>query len=85
MYSQQNSFGNQNNNNAFAYIYGDAAEKLEPTLTSIDQNYKNPVVLFVKQNDTKDPIDYFRFQNTRATDKFEKPSTEMTRVADIIG
>ena len=82
---QQNNNNFNNNADQFALIYEDAAQKLEPTLTSIQAPYKNPITLFVKSLETKDAVDYLRFQNNRVTDKFEKNSNEMTRVADILG
>lgn len=68
-------------------IYGDAADqdKLQQTLTSIDAVYRNPCTLFVKQQDHRDPIENFCFNSMRVTDRFEKLSPEMMRLADILG
>ena len=54
-------------------------------MTTIQQRYENPIVLYVKLTDMKDPFNVLQFESNRASDKYEKPSAEMTRVADIIG
>jgi hypothetical protein len=40
--------------------------------------------MFIKDAGAKDPVDYARFQSLTITDKYEKASLQMLRVADII-
>ena len=41
--------------------------------------------MYVKMAEVRDPCEHFQFSNMRVTDKYQKTSTEMIRLADIIG
>ena len=79
----------QQNQDVYALIYADAGQKLkESTLTTIEQTYSKPLTLKVYFENNQPPnakIEILKFQNVRITDKYEKTSSEMLRLADIIG
>ena len=87
MASQQTSLQPASDRAPFELIYGDAKDKLkEDTLTSIQQVYCNPVQIYQQPAEkSQDEKRELRFFNMRITDKFEKSSCEMLRVADIVG